>query len=161
MKTLILMRHANAEARENDQHDADRPLNRKGKKVARKTGKVMKHSAILPQRILASSARRTNETAKEVSKQLSTKPEIVFLDALYLATPHAFIDALRELPDELGCVMIVGHNPGMREFLQILTGTVLRFPKASAAYINLPLDSWQQISLEPCGELDTLISLQK
>ena len=39
MKTLILMRHANAEARENDQLDAERPLNRKGKKAARKQGR--------------------------------------------------------------------------------------------------------------------------
>ena len=161
MKTLILMRHANAEARENDQHDADRPLNRKGKKAARKTGKVMSQHAVLPQRIVSSSARRASETAKEVSRKFATKPEIVFLDVLYLAAPHAFIDVLREVPDELDCVMIVGHNPGLREFLQTLTGTVLRFPKASAAYINLPFDSWQEISLEPSGELDTLISLQK
>lgn len=160
MKTLILMRHANAEARENDQLDADRPLKRKGKKAARKTGKVMKQSANVPQRILCSSARRTSETAKQVSRQLEPKPEIVFLDSLYLATPHAFIDVIREESDDADCVMVVGHNPGLREFLQILTGTVLRFPKASAAYINLPLDSWQEISLESRGELDTLISLQ-
>jgi phosphohistidine phosphatase len=120
----------------------------------------MSQHAVLPQRIVSSSARRTSETAKEVSRKLSTTPKIDQQDTLYLATPHAFIDILCELPDELGCVMLVGHNPGMREFLQILTGTVLRFPKASAAYINLPFDSWQQISLEPCGELDTLISLQ-
>jgi phosphohistidine phosphatase len=160
MKTLILMRHANAEARENDQLDAERPLTRKGKKAARKTGKVMSQHAVLPQRIVSSSARRTSETAKEVSRKLTTAPKIDLLDTLYLATPHAFVDVLREMADELDCVMVVGHNPGLREFLQALTGTVLRFPKATAAYIHLPIDSWQQISLESRGELDTLITLE-
>ena len=160
MKTLILMRHANAEARENDQLDLERPLTRKGKKAARKTGKVMKHTAVCPQRILSSSARRTKETAKEISKKLSTPLQIDVLDDLYLAEPQAFVDVLRQVSDELDCVMVVGHNPGLRDLLQTLTGTVLRFPKATAAYINLPLDSWQEISLELRGELDTLITLQ-
>ena len=160
MKTLILMRHASAEARENDQLDAERPLTRKGKKAARKTGKAMRQTDVLPQRILSSSARRTNDTAKEVSRKLSSTPKIDLLHDLYLAEPQAYIDQLREIPDEVDCVMVVGHNPGLRELLQTLTGTVLRFPKATAAYINLPIDSWQEISLESRGELNTILSLQ-
>ena len=37
----------------------------------------------------------------------------ICLDTLYLATPHAFVDVLREMADELDCVMVVGHNPGI------------------------------------------------
>ncbi len=115
--------------------------------------------AVLPQKILASSARRASETAKEVSRRLFAPAGIVELDTLYLAEPQAFIDVLQAVPNELGCVMLVGHNPGLREFVQTLTGTVLRFPKAAVAYIDLPIDTWQQITLESRGELDTLISL--
>ncbi|MCD4671880.1 MAG: histidine phosphatase family protein [Anaerolineaceae bacterium] len=158
MKTLILMRHASAEARENDQHDVKRPLNTKGRKAARKTGRIMKNYAILPQRVLSSFARRANQTAKRVVKQLASAPEIVLDESLYLAEPQAFIEALHQMPDELQCVMIVGHNPGLKEFLQMLTGTVLRFPKVTAAYIHLPLDSWKQITMDTRGELDTIIS---
>ncbi len=39
MKTLILMRHSNPEARENNQHDAQRPLT---EKVEKQPGKQAK-----------------------------------------------------------------------------------------------------------------------
>jgi len=159
MKTLILMRHASAEPRENDHHDLERPLSKKGRRTSKQTGKSMKAYANLPQKVYASFARRASQTARRVVKQLDNQAEITLREDLYLAEPQAFVDVLHEVPDEVDCVMLVGHNPGMREFLQMLTDTVLRFPKSTVAYISLPYDSWQQVSLASRGELDALLSL--
>lgn len=159
MKTLILVRHASAEPRENGQHDMERPLSKKGRRTAKQIGKAMKGHANLPQKVYASFARRARQTAKRVIKQLDHQAEITLREDLYLAEPQAFVDILHEVPDELDCVMLVGHNPGIREFLQMLTDNMLRFPKSAVAYISLPYDSWQQVSLASRGELDTLLSL--
>jgi phosphohistidine phosphatase len=63
----------------------------------------------LPERVLFSEAARTDETARLAFDGLVAD---CWGDArLYAAGPDEVLDVVAELPDELGSVAIVGHNP--------------------------------------------------
>jgi phosphohistidine phosphatase len=48
---------------------------------------------------------------------------------------------VRELPDELHTVVVVGHNPGLEELISRLTGKEISMPTSAVAVIVLP-GSW-------------------
>jgi len=53
-------------------------------------------------------------------------------------------------------VLIVGHNPGIEGLLQILSRKVESMPTAALARISLPIESWQDLTLETKGKLKDL-----
>jgi phosphohistidine phosphatase len=57
--------------------------------------------------------------------------------------------------------MVVGHNPGLEELLQELTGEYLPLPTAALAQVNLPLSRWSDINtdLEAAGIQGKLVNL--
>jgi phosphohistidine phosphatase len=50
-------------------------------------------------------------------------------------------------------VMIVGHNPGLEELVQQLTGERPDLPTAALAQIVLPIDQWRDLKLSTRGTL--------
>jgi phosphohistidine phosphatase len=103
--------------------------------------------------ILSSSARRAKRTTELVAEESGFGGEIVFSRELYAAWPESYIDALSFQPDQYGCLMVVGHNPGLEELLLVLTGEAERMPTAALAQVTLPIDSWRELSYETLGEL--------
>ena len=53
-------------------------------------------------------------------------------------------------------VLIVGHNPGMEELVELLIGAWQRMPTAALAQIALPIDHWRQLKETATGELVNL-----
>ena len=51
---------------------------------------------------------------------------------------------LAELPDELGTVVLVGHNPGFAELCERLTGEARKVPTASLTCIEFDTDKWSE-----------------
>ena len=49
--------------------------------------------------------------------------------------------------------MIVGHNPGLEELVDQLTGERQDMPTAALAQIVLPIDRWRDIKLSTRGTL--------
>jgi phosphohistidine phosphatase len=66
--------------------------------------------AIAPELVLCSSSRRTQETLEGV------KPggEQLIEPELYAASTSAVIERLRRVPEHVGSVMLIGHNPVMQ-----------------------------------------------
>jgi phosphohistidine phosphatase len=153
MKTLLLMRHAKSSWKNKDLPEFDRPLNKRGEKDAPEMGKLLKKKNLVPSLIIASPAVRARMTAEAVKKKSGYEQEIVYLDKLYQAEVPAIIDALKEQPDGMETVMLIGHNPGLESVLQILTGKIESLPTASIANITLPIDHWSEISVETKGKL--------
>ncbi|MDQ3804203.1 MAG: histidine phosphatase family protein, partial [Acidobacteriota bacterium] len=50
-------------------------------------------------------------------------------------------------------LLLVGHNPGMEELLELLTGEVRRMPTAALARIQLDIDKWAKLR-ERTGRLE-------
>ena len=51
------------------------------------------------------------------------KPETIFEQRLYEASPHTILSVIKETPDSIKSLMIVGHNPGLHTLALALVGS--------------------------------------
>jgi phosphohistidine phosphatase len=118
----ILVRHAHAEWPAYRGRDFDRPLTELGLEQARATGREIIAAGLLPRRVLASSARRTEQTARILMDPLQLPPDALqLLDSLYNADAATLRAALRSADAESSPVLVVAHNPGISELARMLS----------------------------------------
>jgi phosphohistidine phosphatase len=79
--------------------------------------------------------------------------DVIHLDELYAAGPDEHLTALRSLPDGVICAMIIGHNPGLEDVLDLLTGQWERLPTAAIAHVLVSVPSWGRLGIEGSAEL--------
>ena len=65
----------------------------------------------------------------------------------------ALLAILRDLPDELDRVMIIGHNPGLEALVQMLSHQVDALPTAAIAYLAIPVETWKDIKEDGDSQL--------
>ena len=63
---------------------------------------------------------------------------------------------LQTLSDEIDVVMLVGHNPGMDEFLDLICDEQEHMPTAAIAEIEFDISSWQGLTDQTSGEMKNL-----
>jgi phosphohistidine phosphatase len=127
MKWVLLLRHAKSSWKNPDLADHDRPLNKRGKHDAPLMGRLLKREDI----IISSTATRARATAEAVAK--AYKGEIVLNKSLYAAGPEAYLGVIHDLSDEGVRVLIFGHNPGLEELVELLTGEIQLMPTVITA----------------------------
>ena len=154
MKKIILLRHGKSSWTDPGLDDHDRPLNPRGKAASPIVGEWLAYRKHLPDTILCSSSVRTRETVKGIRKSVPTLPEPVIERGLYHAAPEDMRRRLRDLPDEVESVMIVGHQPGLGSLARLLSnGTENRrcsrayehFPTAAAAVLEVDIETWSDL----------------
>lgn len=153
MKTLLLMRHGKSSWKDNSLSDHERPLKKRGRQDTKRIAQEIEKNDLYPNIILSSSAARAKETAEILMDTLEFENQIIFSDQLYMAEPEDFIDVLSQLDDDDETVLVIGHNPGMEAFIQIIDGEIESLPTAGLGQLILVLDSWQDISLDTMGDL--------
>jgi phosphohistidine phosphatase len=153
MKTLLLLRHAKSDWSDPQLADHHRPLNKRGKRNARRMGRLLKEEHLVPDLILTSTAERAVKTVKTVVAQSGYRGEIRALDELYPGGSGVYVTIVRDLSDTYKRVMVVGHNPGLEGWLEQLTGTMTRLPTAALAQIGLPPGRWRELSEQTRGTL--------
>jgi phosphohistidine phosphatase len=156
MKTLLVLRHAKSSWRETELADHDRPLNKRGKRDAPRMGELLRAEGLLPDLILTSSAKRALTTAELVAEASGYDGEIQESRDLYAAGPDEFIEALCALPNGFNSVLVVGHNPGLEELLEVLTEEAPAMPTAALAQVDLDIDDWAALDEEVRGRLVNL-----
>jgi phosphohistidine phosphatase len=129
MKRLILMRHAKAE-RSNPAGDFARALAERGLTDAALMGHLLVDEGLVPDIGVISSARRTQETWREVSAAFPNA-QTRTLPGLYNAEAGRILFEAEAAGEEHDTVMVVGHNPGMHA----LTIGLLREGGAGSALI--------------------------
>jgi phosphohistidine phosphatase len=150
MKTLLLLRHAKASRDDPQLPDHDRPLKERGKEDAKRLGRRLRVANLSPSLIISSTAVRARKTASKVAKQLDYARAIELADRLYLSTPRDHFEVARSLPDSENRVMLVGHNPGLSQFLSNLTDTQVELATSELGQVELQIDHWAE--LENSGE---------
>jgi phosphohistidine phosphatase len=140
VKHLLLLRHAHAEAGSADGSDFSRPLTEEGRKEAKRVGKFMRHAGIGMDAILSSSSRRTLETVEFLLKGAKLKVPLNSNRAIYNASAEEILHAVRMTDDALSRVLVVGHNPGVADFLALLTSREsalsVQYPPATLALME-------------------------
>ncbi|MFO1043353.1 MAG: histidine phosphatase family protein [Planctomycetaceae bacterium] len=153
MKTLLLLRHAKSSWKDSELPDHDRPLKPRGIKAARRIGRLLREQNLIPERILCSTATRARETLRLAEEEFPQKSATEFIAALYHCAPREFVTALHNVEDNVHSVMIVGHNPGMEEWLQSLIGQPGVMPTGCLVQMALPVDNWSQVTESTRSEL--------
>ena len=146
MKTLIIMRHAKSSWDQTNLADHARPLKKRGKRDAPRMGELLLDEDLTPDLIISSSAKRAVATAEAAAVACDYAGVIVVTRNFYHADPDTYIDGLQGINDQVSMVMVVGHNPGMEELLEELTGVWQRLPTAAIAVVNLPLNTWEELN---------------
>src|SRR5207249_5035558 len=108
---------------------------------------------LVPDAIISSTAIRARATAKAVAKASGYKREIIFNQSLHAAGPRAYFDVLHVLSDDYDRVLIVGHNPGLEELVEMPTGEIHIMPTCSLAHVKLNVGTWLDTDYETKGKL--------
>ncbi|MDX1412666.1 MAG: histidine phosphatase family protein [Candidatus Promineifilaceae bacterium] len=153
MKTLLVLRHAKSSWKDLSLADHDRPLNKRGKSDAPKMGTLLKKEDMVPDLIVASTAKRAARTAEIVAENCGYESEIFYTRELYAAWPEAYVEVLSQVTDNHKRVMVVGHNPGMEELVEDLSGEWVRMPTAALAQVELDIELWSELTSETSGNL--------
>ena len=152
-RTLLIMRHAKSRWDDPGVADHDRKLAGRGKADARRIGQALRARNLVPDAIISSTARRARDTARRVAKGCQFDGASRSDPGLYPGKPESFVDLLTSLEPSVRCVLVVGHNPGLEEWLLHLTGQAAAPPTAAIARVELAVDDWQQVSGSTAGKL--------
>lgn len=153
MKTLLVLRHAKSSWNNAGMGDHERPLNKRGKADAPRMGKLIKAEGLTPDLIISSTANRALMTAERVALAADYEEVIETNRNFYLAPPEVYIHFLSGVSNDHERVMVVGHNGGVEDLINVLTGTWEQMPTAALAQISLPINDWSELSEETEGKL--------
>jgi phosphohistidine phosphatase len=154
MKTLLILRHAKSSRDDPKLADHDRPLNERGKKAAKEAGRFLRDEDLVPDLIVSSTALRARKTAQKAAKQCEYPRAIELDDQLYLASAPTHYKIVRKAESSSRRLLIVGHNPGISEFLnQLVSHGDEELPTAGLAVIQLPIKEWQELTARTRGKL--------
>jgi len=148
MKRLLLVRHAKSSWDHPDLSDFERPLNRRGHHDAPLMGRILKEMNVVSDLIISSPAVRAISTARYFAESMDYPLEkIITNDQLYDAIPSDIINVISEVGKSVNALMIVGHNPGLTEAADQLSGKINDNIVTSAIFnIDFDTDSWKKIS---------------
>lgn len=169
MRRVLLLRHAKSSWGSADLDDMARPLAPRGRKAAPLIGRHISGQSLVPDLVLCSTAVRARQTLElviaEWDRAAGDDAQVDMRAALYLATVGEMLSAIRRLDDDIECVMIIGHNPGMAiladelaskgdpEHLQAMA---TKFPTAALAVLDFETSSWEAIA-PGTGRLRTFV----
>jgi phosphohistidine phosphatase len=146
-RRLVLLRHAKSAWP--DVADIERPLGKRGQRDAPRAGRWLRQAGYLPDLVVCSTSRRTRETWQLAAAELGASPSVRFEPRVYGAGTAELLDLIRETPDEVETLQVVGHEPAMHELTLLLASAVangsdpaaldrvrLKFPTAAISVLR-------------------------
>ncbi|HEX9529356.1 MAG TPA: histidine phosphatase family protein [Streptosporangiaceae bacterium] len=155
-RRLVLLRHAKSAWP--DVADHERPLARRGRRDAPAAGRWLRAAGRVPDRVVCSTARRARETWQLAAAELDASPAVSFDQRVYGAAAGELLDLARETAPGARRLLIVGHDPAMKELtLALANGRAgdagalervrFKFPTAAIAVLELT-GTWQELGPE-------------
>ncbi|MGY1660097.1 SixA phosphatase family protein [Geodermatophilus sp. SYSU D00705] len=134
---LVLIRHAEAAS---GPVDLERPLTAQGERRAGAIGTWLERAGLVPDRVLVSPARRAVQTWARAAGVLTSAPQPAVDERIHDNTVEALLAAVRETPEDVGTLVVVGHNPAVGELASVLDDGrgVEGFPAGGVAVFDLP-----------------------
>ena len=135
------MRHAKSSWSSGVEDDHARPLNKRGRRDAPRMAAELVARGWVPDRVLSSTAQRTRETWELLAPSFPAA-EVRFHQALYLAGVGAIQEACQPLGDDVGTVLVLGHNPGWERAASWLSGEDVSMTTANVALLEHADEPW-------------------
>lgn len=165
-KTILLLRHAKSAWDSPRLTDHDRPLNRRGEQAAQTMAEHMVRHVPRPDLILCSTAMRTRQTLAPLVAVLGNPtPPISLEKGLYLASEEELLERLQALSEEVGTVLLIGHNDGIGQLAATLPAqgpeeTLARlrdkYPTGALAVLHPAPGPWSDLAPGVC-ELQSFV----
>jgi phosphohistidine phosphatase len=145
-KHLLLLRHAKSSWDDPALADHDRPLAPRGRKAAKRIGARLRADQTLVDLVLCSTARRARETLDLVAPPGKIEIE----SRIYGASADELRERLAAVSDDVGTVMLVGHNPAIHDLAIALLSAADRqvvdtYPTGALAILTFP-GSWRSLT---------------
>lgn len=160
MKSLLILRHADAGPAEPGQTDLERGLSPLGHSQGNALGAYLRDQGITPDAVVCSAATRARQTAQSVidAAQWSLTPATI--DALYNGSVEDLAAFAEQQADSVEQLMIVAHAPGVAELAALLTtqsGRLnLYYQPCTLAEVAIEASKWSSITPN-CGSLVRLL----
>lgn len=146
MKTLLLVRHAQAAPLDVRIQDRDRPLTAFGMQQAAKVGYAFSQTLQQVDLMLVSGAVRTQETAAILQQALQEKIQSYQVrDELYLASDVLLWSLVRGVDTKVSTLLIVGHNPGLEALGARFIPDLEQLPTAGVIEVRFDCASWGEV----------------
>lgn len=150
IKKLVLIRHAKS-----DWHvgfdDYNRPLNQRGRNDAPKMGAYLQTNGIHPDYIVSSSAERAIATARLIANGLNFPLSAIQQSKeLYHASYKTILSELNNIESSINTLFVVGHNPGISDFLSYLIDDDLELKTCCVAILELKVSDWSALFRGTC-----------
>lgn len=117
-KTLVLIRHGHALE---GSDDVARELSERGRARVRAQALTLVEGGppgtLLPDQVLCSPAVRTRQTCDLLFAELGLEAPRLEPEGLYLASTGALWRFIQSTPAAVGCLWVVGHNPGLSDLV--------------------------------------------
>jgi phosphohistidine phosphatase len=164
MRRLWLLRHAKSSWDEHGLPDHERPLAPRGRRATEAVARHLEANEIRPGLVVCSTARRARETLAGVLPALGTGLTVRFDDAVYTFDHGELLTVVREVPDDQGSVLLVGHNPALERLAAELAreGPRLadlreKYPTGALAGLDLEVDAWADAA-PACARLTSFVT---
>ena len=147
MKEIILVRHATAEGQDVE-NDLARKLVPKGLKESQNIGFLLTKLQKKVDIILTSPADRAVETADQIQSIIYRKINRKLDRDLYSGGVDDYLKAITHLEDNYHSLLLIGHNPALKELTACFTnsdGSGISFPKASIYCFSFDCERWQEV----------------
>ena len=146
MKTLIIIRHSKSSWKDHSLSDFDRPLNKRGKKDAKKMSSELSEKIKKVDLLLSSSSKRTTQTSNYFLDSIDVRSNI-FSENLYYSSSDLIFDFVLKINNKYNKTIIVGHNPGLTNIVNKLTNLKLdNLPTSGIVIIVFDVDNWKKIN---------------
>jgi phosphohistidine phosphatase len=109
-RELVLIRHAKAA---DGDVDIERPLTGRGRRDAAAVGSWLARSGIALDRVFVSPAQRARETWAAAAAELPGAAAAEVDDRIYDNDVDTLLAVLRDVPDNVQALALVGHNPSV------------------------------------------------
>jgi phosphohistidine phosphatase len=116
-RQLVLIRHAKSA---DGRIDIERSLTPRGRRDAGAIGQLLAHRGVAPDRGVVSPARRARQTWAGLQSELAAAVEEVVDDRIYDNAFAAVLGVIRDTPDTVQTLALVGHHPSLAELARAL-----------------------------------------
>ena len=151
-RTLVLVRHGKS-SWDYDVDDHERPLSSRGRRDAEALGRLLSQRSLHPDLVLCSDATRTKQTWDYAKAGGASAGAIDYLRDIYHAWVPELLAMIREVPDDIHTLLVLGHAPGIPDLVEHLcvrtdspdwTQMDNKFPTSALAVVNVP-GSWAEL----------------
>lgn len=145
MKRLYLIRHAKSDWDAPAGGDHERPLAGRGVKAAKLMGRFLAATGQVPDAVVTSSALRARTTVELMAEAGGWRCPVRVTRSFYDGGPEGVLAEVRKQPDDVGSLLVAGHEPTWSTLVRVLCGGRVKMVTAAAARLDFAVERWADV----------------